>query len=112
MWDSYRKGGDVPTGKIPKHPGSRWPAFANDLANPEFEPDTLPVVNSGLQLQPGDAVAWPAARGSGHSGIIGCDGKIYSARSDRIDRWNVYFGWNSFRYRLGGRSPVYRRPGF
>ena len=114
VWDAYKKGGEVPSAKIPNHPGTRWPAYANDIGDPKFKPEVLPMVDNWRDLKAGDLVAWPNQGDSGHTGIIGCDGKIYNARSDTIDRWHPVFGFHSIKYRLPwvNRPPVYRRPNF
>jgi len=114
VWDSYRKGGKVPNSKIPKSSDyPKWPAFANDIANTEFENEKLSVVDSAFDLQPGDIVAWPSNNEeSGHTGIIGCNGRIINARSDKIDSFRVIMDLDSLKYRLWRRSPVYRRPNF
>jgi hypothetical protein len=56
-------------------------------------------------------VTWPSSNGPGHTGIVGCDGKIYSAIQDGIARWNSTFSLQQFlRYTLTGRNTVYREP--
>ena len=115
VWDAYRKGARLPEKKIPRGKQySRWPARSNELADPKFKPDILPVLDNGRNLKPGDIVAWPDPNDTmGHVGIIGCNGKIINARKYDIDEYDVYFDWGSLKYRppfSWGRSPVYRRP--
>jgi len=112
VWDSYRRGAGVSSSKIPKHPGTIWPAYANDIANTNFGTKTMSTVGDTGELEPGDIVAWPNTEDSGHVGIVGCDGSIYSARSDEIDYFNPTWGFNNWYYRIFRRSPIYRRPSF
>ncbi len=77
---------------------SKYAARANDYANTSLNTDALDTIDlSNLKL--GDIVAWPSSSGSGHVGIVGCDGKICNARENRIDRYNQTWGYSNFYYR-------------
>ena len=88
---------------------SKYAARANDYANTSLNTDVLDTID-GSNLKPGDIVVWPSSSGSGHVGIVGCDGKIYNARENRIDRYNPTWGYSNFYYRRKKRNPVYRQP--
>ena len=107
---ALRKGGNVPYSSLPKHyvggkPGNYF-AQANEIADTTLNTGVLGVGDGSV----GDIVAWPADSGSGHTGIIGCDGKIYSAIQDEIARWNEtsWFSWNQLVRYVGHREKVYR----
>ena len=106
--DAYQKGGGTPDKNLPKHyqNGKAGPYFAqaNDWGNPS--------INKGI-VGPGDGsvgniVVWPKEGDNGHVGIVGCDGKVYSARRDGIDRSNRDFGYNRFYYWWEDREQIYR----
>ena len=95
--------------KLPKHYSNgkktQYFAKANEIADTSKNTDVLGVGDGSV----GDLVAWPSQSGSGHVGIVGCNGKIYSAREFGIDRFNKTFGIANLVYRRLGRNPVYRR---
>ena len=111
--DALNKGGGVSWSDLPKSYSngkkSKYAARANDYANTSLNTDVLDTID-GSNLKPGDIVAWPSSSGSGHIRIVGCDGKIYNARGDGIDRYNPTWGYSNFYYRWKKRNPVYRRP--
>jgi hypothetical protein len=106
---AFQEGGDVPMSQLPRHYANGKPgpyfATANELANLRMNTGTLGEGSGAI----GDIVAWPSSNGPGHTGIVGCDGKIYSAIQDGIARWNSTFSLQQFlRYTLTGRNTVYR----
>lgn len=108
---ALQEGGDAPYSSLPKHykDGEKGPYFAqaNDLADRSLNTDVLGM-GSG---SPGDLVAWPADSGSGHAGIVGCDGRIYSATRDEIAAWNqwTFLSLQQILRYLGRREKVYRK---
>lgn len=107
---ALKEGGGVSYEDLPKHyhNGNKGEYFAqaNDLANTTLNTDVLGMGNGKV----GNIVAWGASIGSGHTGIIGCDGKIYSAVRDGIARWNkvtLFSAQQMMRY-FGRREKIYR----
>jgi hypothetical protein len=105
------RGGGIPYSDLPRHyyKGRPGPYFttANDLADTSLNAESLKVGDGSV----GDIVAWVSSSGSGHTGVVGCDGKIYSATRDGIQQWNenAFFSYNQMvRYELTGRKKVYR----
>lgn len=93
------KGGGISLGKLPKaydvkgYPTKNY-ARANDYANINTNKGILGMGDGSV----GNIVAWASSQGSGHTGIIGCDGKIYSATEYNIAEWNKDFSWHQFWY--------------
>lgn len=110
--DAFKNGGGVADGKLPKHyvngKKGKYFAMANELGNKSLNTDVLGIGDGSI----GNIVAWPRSGDSGHSGIIGCDGKIYSATKDGLQRWNRGWIWSLtqiIRYKwITGREKVYR----
>jgi len=109
--DAMQKGGGLKGSQLPKHyinGKKQWTfATANELADKTKNKGVLKVGNGSV----GNIVAWASSDGSGHSGIIGCDGKIYSAAKNQILRWNktTWLSYNQIaNYVFTGRPKVYR----
>jgi hypothetical protein len=110
--DAFIEGGGLKRAQLPKHyhKGKKTSYFAtaNEIADPNKNTDLLEIGDGST----GDLVAWGSKSGSGHTGIIGCNGKIYSASKNEIVRWNngTWTSWAQIvRYNLTGRKKVYRR---
>jgi len=110
--DAFIEGGGLDTSKLPKHyhkgKKSKYFATANELADLNKNEDVLAVGDGSV----GDIVAWGSNTGMGHSGIVGCDGSIYSAGGNEIYRWNktTWLSMNQIlRYERYGRTKIYRR---
>jgi len=105
--DAFIKGGGLTLEQLPKYyrpDGAKDDgnfARANDLGNRSRNQDTLGMGTGAV----GDIVAYPAP-GTGHAGVIGCDGRVYSAREHGIAAeykavLRLVYWWND-------RDTVYR----
>jgi RHS repeat-associated protein len=105
--DAFIQGGGLTLKDLPKYyrpDGSIDPnnfARANDLADPEKNTNVLKEGEGNM----GDIVAWPASV-TGHTGVVGCDGKLYSAREFGVSRENRYL--REFLYWWDDRPTIYR----
>jgi RHS repeat-associated protein len=97
--------------QVPKHyigGKKQWTfAKANELADITKNTDVLGTGDGST----GNIVAWANPKGSGHTAIVGCDKKIYSAGENEIYRWNrttLFSAQQIARYVSTGRSKVYR----
>jgi hypothetical protein len=109
--EALQQGGELKSSQLPKHydrgKKSKYFAQANELADLTKNTDVLGTGDGSV----GNIVAWAAKSGSGHSGIVGCNGKIYSASQYEIIEWNnqTWFSYNQIiRYEITGREKVYR----
>jgi hypothetical protein len=110
--DALRKGGGLDRSQLPNHYNNgkktEWFARANELADISKNTDVLGIGDGSI----GDIIAWENSGGPGHTGIVGCDGKIYSAGGEELYQWNnrTYSSWQQIvRYSLTGRKKVIRR---
>jgi len=104
---AYQEGGNISYENLPKHyyndKPSKYFATANELADDDLNKN---ILGKGKGSR-GNIVIWPKKGDSGHAGIVGCDGKIYSAVKDGIARWNRDYSLSQFtRYTLTGRKYI------